>query len=192
VNAQPGYIARRVANMPADMGQRISNGILSKPLEIKRRAELMRAKSGKLQSSLLKKSWATRRALGQKAFGNHGNGCPPSEPEIVLMALFPDAKYNHVILSHRGAKSFLKKTGYQHYCRPDLAWPEIKLAVEIDGESHERERQIVRDLKKEEVLRSLGWSVLRFSNEEVLTETTRVQGDIQSTISKLSATPATV
>jgi very-short-patch-repair endonuclease len=49
----------------------------------------------------------------------------------------------------------------------DLAIPDLKIAIEVDGKSHKREKWKLLDAKKELVLGALGWKVLRFWNEEV-------------------------
>ena len=50
----------------------------------------------------------------------------------------------------------------------DIGNPKTKLAIEIDGESHRGKRKCL-DLKKEKYITSLGWTVLRFTNKEVMT-----------------------
>jgi predicted alpha/beta-hydrolase family hydrolase len=52
--------------------------------------------------------------------------------------------------------------------RLDRAWPEVKLAVELDGRRHHtspEDRQ--RDLARDAELAALGWVVLRFTYAEV-------------------------
>jgi len=72
-----------------------------------------------------------------------------------------------------------------HAYKVDLADPETKLAVEVDGESHNNPRQKSLDAKKTEVLNSLGWTVLRFTNEEVDSNLNACVQTITSTILKL-------
>lgn len=44
---------------------------------------------------------------------------------------------------------------------PDLALPELKIAIEYDGDVHRTDRQTwMRDVAKREVLRDLGWTVI--------------------------------
>jgi very-short-patch-repair endonuclease len=50
----------------------------------------------------------------------------------------------------------------------DLANPETMTAVEIDGPSHNSPKRRDSDRRKDSALRALGWSVLRFSNQEVM------------------------
>ncbi len=49
----------------------------------------------------------------------------------------------------------------------DLANPGLRLIVEVDGESHHRPRAEASDKRRTEYLNSLGWTVLRISNEAV-------------------------
>jgi very-short-patch-repair endonuclease len=49
----------------------------------------------------------------------------------------------------------------------DLASPEHKLAIEVDGKTHKLKRWKFLDRRKTAVLNFLGWKVLRFWNEEV-------------------------
>lgn len=51
----------------------------------------------------------------------------------------------------------------------DIAFPEIKLAIEIDGNYwHSQDKIKKRDLEKEQILKNNGWELLRFSSESVL------------------------
>jgi very-short-patch-repair endonuclease len=49
----------------------------------------------------------------------------------------------------------------------DFACYEARLIVELDGATHSTDLEIGRDAKRDEVLRSNGNSVLRFTNDEV-------------------------
>ena len=49
----------------------------------------------------------------------------------------------------------------------DFYCPEVKLCVEIDGESHLEPRQQEYDAARTKYLESLGCTVIRFANEEV-------------------------
>ncbi len=60
----------------------------------------------------------------------------------------------------------------------DLACPEVKLAIEVDGNSHKTKRWKFLDRRKTEVLNALGWSVIRYWNKEVLNDTERVVEEI--------------
>ncbi len=49
----------------------------------------------------------------------------------------------------------------------DFACPERKLIIEVDGASHSFDQNIGRDAARDEKLASLGWPVVRFTNDEV-------------------------
>jgi very-short-patch-repair endonuclease len=52
--------------------------------------------------------------------------------------------------------------------RADLAWPELKVLVEFDGDVHRERGVFVRDLRRQNALVAAGWTVLRFSSADVL------------------------
>jgi len=56
----------------------------------------------------------------------------------------------------------------------DFVCLEKKLIIEIDGGYHFIGKQIVKDSERTEILESLGFKVIRFSNEEVLYNTKNV------------------
>jgi len=49
----------------------------------------------------------------------------------------------------------------------DFACPAIRLAIEVDGPSHDTPDQQAWDEMKEEYLRTSGWRVLRIKNSDV-------------------------
>ena len=67
----------------------------------------------------------------------------------------------------------------------DLAEPSVKLAIEVDGGSHNSIIRKEADKKKTKTLNSLGWCVLRFTNKEVLLGAEQCAEKIRSTISRL-------
>lgn len=66
-----------------------------------------------------------------------------------------------------------------HY-KADLADPAKMLVVELDGASHRSPKSRELDAKKDRALSLLGWSVLRFSNREVMENTDSVVETIRS------------
>lgn len=53
----------------------------------------------------------------------------------------------------------------------DFACLSEKLAIEIDGDTHDSDEAKVYDLKRTKHLNDLGWHVLRFSNNDIYTGT---------------------
>lgn len=64
----------------------------------------------------------------------------------------------------------------------DLGHRETKTAIEVDGGSHKSKFWRFIDKRKTEVLNELGWIVLRFWNEEVLSSGNEVARNIRATI----------
>ncbi|MCW0000358.1 DUF559 domain-containing protein [Pararhizobium sp. YC-54] len=50
----------------------------------------------------------------------------------------------------------------------DFACPEHKIIVEVDGSGHGHDDQQYHDKHRDDVLSSLGWTILRFWNDDVL------------------------
>lgn len=50
----------------------------------------------------------------------------------------------------------------------DFMCKELMLIIEVDGSIHELEEVKIRDRKREEDLKAAGFTILRYSNEEVL------------------------
>jgi len=67
----------------------------------------------------------------------------------------------------------------------DVAHPVMKIAIEVDGGSHCLLKTRAADARKETYLRSLGWTVLRFTNEEVMARLEGALTEVSSTISRL-------
>lgn len=60
----------------------------------------------------------------------------------------------------------------------DFYAPEHSLIIEVDGEYHEEEGQIILDEARSERLRDKGYNILRFTNDEVLSDTDKVLSEI--------------
>lgn len=57
--------------------------------------------------------------------------------------------------------------GYPTHYKLDIAHPGLRISIEVDGNSHYSRKDL--DEKKDEKLSSLGWTVLRFWNRDILT-----------------------
>jgi hypothetical protein len=127
----------------------------------------------------------TLQKLGHKPRQQGGNGKPLPRPQQLLMdrlGLIPEK----VIKTNT-----TRGTGLSTHYKIDLAHPTLPLAIEIDGFSHAALTRKAQDAKKEAFLRSRGWTVLRFSNQEVLQALETCVQTILSTISRLSTTTIT-
>jgi very-short-patch-repair endonuclease len=63
---------------------------------------------------------------------------------------------------------------------PDFACYQLRLILEIDGGVHQRDDVILRDHLRQAELDSLGWTVLRFSNDEVFQHPDRIIAAIRA------------
>jgi len=68
----------------------------------------------------------------------------------------------------------------------DFYCHQIKLVIEIDGEIHESDGAKEYDSSRQSILESLGLTVIRFTNHEVIFEMNSVLSRIQHYISKLT------
>jgi very-short-patch-repair endonuclease len=62
----------------------------------------------------------------------------------------------------------------------DFYCPEARLAIELDGAPHYTEEGILADKERDEILESYGIKVLRFSNNELKEDFSRVLKVIES------------
>lgn len=123
------------------------------------------------------------KAMGHKPAKQGGNGRGLSPAELALSQA-------------TGLRPYVVPTGGRGHGFPthyklDLADPSVMLAVEIDGGSHNALKVRDADRRKEEFLRSRGWTVLRFTNSQALTDTTACVLVVSSTTSKLKANTPT-
>ena len=49
----------------------------------------------------------------------------------------------------------------------DFHWPERRLVVEVDGPAHGRPPSVADDARRDRMLRDAGYTVLRFSDDDV-------------------------
>ena len=128
----------------------------------------------------------TLKEIQHKPVVRGGNGRPATEAETLL----------YLSLKHLGftLETVVKTEHFRHQmnCPPcykvDVGNNNLKLAIEADGYSHCCLSRQEQDRKKETCLTGLGWTVLRFSNERILTETENVMITIMSTILRLKGT----
>lgn len=66
----------------------------------------------------------------------------------------------------------------------DFVSLKYKIVIEVDGGYHYEEEQIISDEERTHCLNRMGFEVIRFGNDEVLTEIDTVLDKIQSAIEK--------
>lgn len=130
---------------------------------------------------------ATLRNIGHKPKIRGGNGTGPTEPEKLLLKMFPGTKWNYPVKTGMRAGS-----GFPTCYKVDVAFLDIRLAIEADGSSHVPFVRKQKDLKKTQFLMGLGWTVLRFKNRMILEQTEMVRKQIEFTICMLKGIHPTV
>ena len=75
-------------------------------------------------------------------------------------------------------------SGYPTCYKIDIANEKLKMAIEVDGNSHHSLERQKQDEKKTEFLIGLGWKVLRFKNKQVMEHLTDCVQTVMSTISE--------
>lgn len=58
--------------------------------------------------------------------------------------------------------------------RLDLAYPELHIGIEYDGDHHRDRRRFRHDVARDNHLRALGWTILRFTADDVLRNPARL------------------
>lgn len=131
---------------------------------------------------------ARQSLLGKPFLHRGGNGKALPEPQRRLACAL--GWMTEFSVPTRPAKSQFQKI--PNCYKVDIAHPGLKIAIEVDGRSHQATIGKRRDALKTEVLLLLGWSVLRFTNERVMSELSTVMMEIASfTTSKYLETTTT-
>ena len=110
----------------------------------------------------------------------------PTAEELAVWSLFPEKAVARFHLR----TGLTTRDGKRHWYQIDVAFPHLKLAVEVDGGIHRMPVKRIQDQKRQKVLESLGWTVLRFWNHEVTRDIQKVKAALSSTISQLTGTQA--
>ena len=97
-----------------------------------------------------------------------GNGRPIPEPQRLLA----DA-LGWVVEYALPTKAGNRNGIYPNHYKLDIANLERRICIEVDGWSHCAIERRNQDAKKMEFLEARGWIVLRFTNQEVLTDVER-------------------
>jgi hypothetical protein len=96
-----------------------------------------------------------------------GNAESPQESRLRLVLIaggLPRPVCQHEVYDGSGA----------FVARLDLAYPDLKLAIEYEGDHHRGREVFQRDLRRINRLRALGWTVLRFGAADIYREPIRI------------------
>lgn len=146
-------------------------------------SDRMKSKNPMARPETRAKVSASLKALSHSPPIRGGNGKPPTVPETILSAMFGDVGFVPQGVIRTGYPS---GNGVYPPCyKPDLVNFPLRLAIEADGGSHSACARKAADAKKDSFLIGLGWTVLRFSNQTILTRPESVWEEVMSTISRL-------
>jgi very-short-patch-repair endonuclease len=121
-----------------------------------------------------------RRVLEERALGNalSDSRLERQMAELLRRAGLPPAAFHFVVLTPGGA--FLAEV--------DFAYPEIRLAIEVDGFGvHGTPRAMAKDFVRQNGLVPYGWHVLRFTWRQVVRQPELVARAIAASITGLRA-----
>ena len=76
---------------------------------------------------------------------------------------------------------FRRQSPFRAYILDFVSIP-ARLVVEVDGDSHLTDEEIEADAARDEVLRTAGFTVLRFTNEQVVADLDGVIEDIRAAV----------
>ena len=62
----------------------------------------------------------------------------------------------------------------------DFACVPLRLVIEIDGGVHERDDVVLNDHHRQQEIEALGWTVIRFTNADALTDPARIDAAIRA------------
>jgi very-short-patch-repair endonuclease len=60
----------------------------------------------------------------------------------------------------------------------DLAWPELKIGIEYEGEPHTEPARVLRDIGRHTRLVDLGWRIYRYTKRDVLGDPGRIVAEL--------------
>lgn len=101
--------------------------------------------------------------------------------ESLLRLLVVEAGFARPVLQHT-----IRDRDGRFVARVDLAWPDLRIALEYDGGYHDVPEQVVLDRKRLNAIQQCGWSVLVVDRHQLRDEQ-RVVGAIRSLLLTRSA-----
>jgi len=144
-------------------------------------ANRMRANNPMHRGDARERMRATLREIGHRPPVRKGNGLGPSEPQRQLATALG---WPMEVAVRTGMP---RGSGYPTCYKLDIADPTSKVGIEVDGASHGLLARKAQDAKKERFLAGLGWTVLRFSNQDVTERLAACVQTVRSTTSKSKA-----
>lgn len=143
----------------------------------------MKANNPMSNPEIREKMSKTLKRIGHRPVIRGGNGKGMTKPQAKLMNALTEMNPASEFVVRTKVKKINEEHLPLHY-KIDIALPEYMIAIEVDGGSHCQLARKEQDRKKENFLESAGWTVLRFTNREVLEDVEKCKEMVMSTISK--------
>jgi len=172
VECKKRWTARRSAAVLADLNRRTSSA-------------RMRARNPMARAEIRAKVSVTLQKMAWSPPTRGGNGHAPTIPQSRLATLL---EWPTEVVVPTGAP---RDSGYPTNYKLDLGERDLKIGLEVDGASHYALRQRSKDAKKDAFLSGLGWTVLRFTNAQVLEDSASCVREIVSTTWRLAGRTTT-
>lgn len=146
------------------------------------RSERMIENNPMMKKVTRKKAITTKRIKGTLHVwkGERGGNGKLTESQIILAAALKWPTEVSIATGHYSGEN-----GFPTNYKVDIGNRRLKLAIEVDGKGHLLKKAQLRDKKKETKLKLLGWSVLRFTNEDIMNNLSTVLSEIKKKIKTL-------
>ena len=132
------------------------------------------SKDANVVQKILQTRWE-RGSLDRLKYYRGGNG-KLSPMQMLLLDKLRDLVVRELAISLGRPR----QPGYPTSYKVDLAIPQVLLAIEIDGPGHSTQTARSKDAKKQAKLESLGWRVLRYSNQAILENVDGIASEIRN------------
>jgi very-short-patch-repair endonuclease len=164
--------------MMLDLGRYIGVTRLTRAVEAARRKRLVTWASliATLARHARKGRHGTRRLRAVILQNAHREDITDTDMELLVLGLIRDAGLPEPVVHH------LVRDGDRVVAEVDLAYPHLKIAIECDGSIHLEEDVRDDDLRKQNELILLGWTVLRFGWSETRRRPDRVPTTVREAI----------
>jgi hypothetical protein len=171
---QPEIVARvHTKEVHARIGQKVSAWLKGDSEGARKQMERIRNLCPTSNPEVRKKISKRLKEIGHKPHIQGGNGRPMPIPQKNLLDALGKGWIGEFVVLPR-----TREPGYPTHYKIDIANPQKMIAVEVDGYSHVAEVRKAQDAKKDALLRHLGWTVLRFTNSQVLSSIDTVMNQV--------------
>lgn len=114
----------------------------------------------------IKRTKLQRGYIGKNNF-KYGNGKISHHEQLVYDFLLSHGFYYNYAISTKLARDAFPNVNFPSNYKPDFVNLQTKLCIEIDGNNHKEKHQRELDVKKDKCLNFLGFTVVRFSHQQV-------------------------